>query len=79
MSSAPLSWRAARAGTPLPHPGDRPRDAAGASARLRMRGHIKVGRWLPFRTPQSAAGRAGAEAIWLPTTLLPRLGAPVVR
>jgi hypothetical protein len=96
-----------------------------ASARLRMRGHIKVGRWLPFRahqvlnphhgfvwtaraagiiagsdryvdgdgamdwklaglvtvahaqgpdTSRSAAGRAGAEAIWLPTTLLPRFG-----
>jgi hypothetical protein len=94
-----------------------------ASARLRMRGHIKVGRWLPFRARQvlnphrgfvwaaraagviagsdryldgvggmewklaglvtvaraqgpdvarSAAGRAGAEAIWLPTALLPR-------
>jgi hypothetical protein len=93
------------------------------SARLRMRGHIKVGRWLPFRArqvlnphhgfvwtaraagiiagsdryldgvggmvwrllglltvahaegpdvSQSAAGRAGAEAIWLPTALLPR-------
>ena len=95
------------------------------SARLRMRGTIKVGRWLPFRAHQllnphngfvwtaraagiiagsdryldgagamdwklaglvtvahaegpdvsrSAAGRAGAEAIWLPTTLLPRFG-----
>jgi hypothetical protein len=95
------------------------------SARLRMRGHIKVGRWLPFRARQilnphlgfawaaraagviagsdryldgvgvmdwklaglvtvahaegpdvarSAAGRAGAEAIWLPTALLPRFG-----
>jgi hypothetical protein len=95
------------------------------SARLRMRGHIKVGRWLPFRAHQvlnpqlgfvwaaraagviagsdryldgsggmdwkllglvavahaggpdvgrSAAGRAGAEAIWLPTALLPRFG-----
>ena len=95
------------------------------SARLRMRGHIKVGRWLPFRAHQvlsphhgfiwtaraagviagsdryvdgtggmdwklaglvtvahaqgpdvsrSAAGRAGAEAVWLPTALLPRFG-----
>jgi hypothetical protein len=95
------------------------------SARLRMRGHIKVGRWLPFRARQvlnprrgfvwtaraagviagsdryldgvgrmdwklaglvtvvhaegpdvarSAAGRAGAEAIWLPTALLSRFG-----
>jgi hypothetical protein len=95
------------------------------SARLRMRGHIKIGRWLPFRArqvlnPQSgfvwaartagvitgsdryvdavggqdwklaglltvmhadgpdvsraAAGRAGAEAIWVPTALLPRFG-----
>jgi hypothetical protein len=95
------------------------------SARLRMRGHIKVGRWLPFRARQllnphhgfvwtaraagviagsdryldgaggmdwrllglltvahaegpdvarSAAGRAGAEAVWLPTALLPRFG-----
>jgi hypothetical protein len=95
------------------------------SARLRMRGHIKLGRWLPFRahqvldphrgfvwaartagvitgfdryvdgqgaqewklaglvtvlradgpdTSRSAAGRAGAEAIWVPTALLPRFG-----
>jgi hypothetical protein len=95
------------------------------AARLRMRGRIKVGRWLPFRARQvlnphlgfvwaaraagvitgsdryvdgvggmdwklaglvtvargqghdvsrSAAGRAGAEAAWLPTTLLPRFG-----
>jgi hypothetical protein len=95
------------------------------SARLTMRGQIKVGRWLPFRARQvlspghgfiwtaraagiiagtdryldgagamrwrlaglvtvaagegpdvsrSAAGRAGAEAIWLPTALLPRFG-----
>lgn len=95
------------------------------SARLRMRGHIKIGRWLPFRAHQvlaphrgfvwparmagliagsdgyvdgigamewklaglvtlahgegpdvsrSAAGRAGAEAIWIPTSLLPRFG-----
>jgi Family of unknown function (DUF6544) len=95
------------------------------SARLRMRGHIKLGRWLPFRarqvldphrgfvwaartagvitgsdryvhgegaqewklaglvtvmhaegpdTSRSAAGRAAAEAIWVPTALLPRFG-----
>jgi hypothetical protein len=95
------------------------------SARLRMRGRIRVGRWLPFRARQvlspregfvwtaraagviaggdryldgagavrwrlaglvtvaagdgpdvsrSAAGRAGAEGIWLPTALLPRFG-----
>jgi len=95
------------------------------AARLRMRGQIKVGRWLPFRARQvlspghgfvwtaraagliagsdhyldgagamvwklaglvtvaagdgpdtsaSAAGRAGAEGIWLPTALLPRFG-----
>jgi TusA-related sulfurtransferase len=95
------------------------------SARLRMRGHIKVGRWLPFRAEQAldphhgfhwsaraagvisgfdryaggrgelrwkllgvlpvmhadgpdvsrgAAGRAAAEAIWVPTALLPRFG-----
>ena len=95
------------------------------SARLAMRGRIKVGRWLPFRARQvlspghgfvwtaraagvitgtdryldgagamrwrlaglvpvaagegpdvsrSAAGRAGAEGIWLPTALLPRFG-----
>jgi len=95
------------------------------AARLRMRGRIKVGRWLPFRAHQvlnphhgfvwtaraagiiagsdryldgtggldwkllglltvahaqgpdvarSAAGWAGAEAIWLPTALLPRFG-----
>ena len=94
-------------------------------ARLRMRGHIKVGRWLPFTARQvlnphqgfvwtarvaglitgsdryldgagamdwklagmvtlahadgtdvtrSAAGRAGAEGIWIPTALLPRFG-----
>lgn len=92
---------------------------------LRMHGHIKVGRWLPFTARQvlnphegfvwaaraagviagsdryisgagamdwkiaglvtvahaegpdvsrSAAGRAGAEAIWVPTALLPRFG-----
>jgi hypothetical protein len=101
-------------GTPLAH-----------SARLTMRGHIKVGRWLPFRAHEvlaphrgflwqaraagliggydcyldgrgvtewklaglvrvaqgdgpdvsrAAAARAGGEAIWLPTTLLPRFG-----
>lgn len=95
------------------------------SARLRMRGRIKVGGWLPFRAEQllaphrgfvwaaraagvvsgfdryvdgagemdwklaglatvahgdgpdvtaSAAGRGGAEAVWLPTALLPRFG-----
>lgn len=95
------------------------------SARLRMRGRIKIGRWLPFRAHQvlspyhgfvwrarvvglisgsdryvdgagvghwklaglvtvmhaegadvsrSAAGRAGAEAVWVPTALLPRFG-----
>jgi len=95
------------------------------AARLRMRGSIKVGRWLPFRARQvlspqrgfvwtaraagliagadryldgagalqwklaglvtvasgegadisrSAAGRAGAEGVWLPTALLPRFG-----
>jgi hypothetical protein len=95
------------------------------SARLRMKGEIKVKRWLPFRARQvlsprvgfvwagraggliagsdsyfegkglldwkvaglipvahaegadvsrSAAGRGGAEAIWLPTALLPRFG-----
>jgi hypothetical protein len=99
-------------GTPLAH-----------SARLRMRGSIKLGRWLPFRARQilcpargfvwkarvagliagsdhyldgvggmdwklaglrdlvheqgpdvsrSSAGRGGAEAVWLPTALLPR-------
>jgi hypothetical protein len=98
------------------------------SARLRMRGSIKVGRWLPFRARQvlsphhgfvwsaraagliggtdryldgagamawklaglvtvaagegpdvarSAAGRAGAEGIWLPTALLPRFGGQI--
>lgn len=95
------------------------------SARLRMRGRIRLGRWVPFRarqilsphdgfvwraraaalvrgfdryadgrgmalwkalglvtvmhaegpdTDRSAAGRAGAEAIWVPTALLPRFG-----
>ncbi len=95
------------------------------SARLRMRGSIKVGRWLPFRARQvlsphhgfvwaaraagvivgsdryvdgvggmdwklaglvtvvhtegpdvsrSVAGRGGAEAVWVPTALLPRFG-----
>jgi hypothetical protein len=102
-----------------------PGTALATSARLRMRGHIKVGRWLPFHAHQllnphhgfvwtaraagiiagsdryldgvggldwkllglltvahaegpdvsrSTAGRAGAEAIWLPTALLPRFG-----
>jgi hypothetical protein len=102
-----------------------PGTSLATSARLRMRGHIKVGRWLPFRAHQvlnphhgfvwaaraagviagsdhyidgdagtdwklaglvtvahadgtdvarSAAGRVGAEAIWLPTALLPRFG-----
>ena len=102
-----------------------PGTALATSARLRMRGHIKVGRWLPFRARQllnphlgfvwvaraagviagsdryvdgnggldwkllslltvahaegpdvsrSTASRAGAEAIWLPTALLPRFG-----
>ena len=96
-----------------------------ASARLRMRGRIKLGLWLPFRARQvlaphrgfvwaarvagiisgsdqyidghgwmqwkllglvpivraegpdisrSSVGRFGAEAIWLPTSLLPRFG-----
>ena len=95
------------------------------TARLRMRGTIRVGRWLPFRAHEvlsphtgfvwsaraaglisgtdryvdgagvadwrvagllpvmhadgpdvnrSAAGRAGGEALWLPTALLPRFG-----
>jgi hypothetical protein len=95
------------------------------AARLRMRGQLKLGRWMPFRARQvlaprsgfrwsaraggvltgfdryadglgemrwrllgllpvmraggpdvtrSAAGRAAAEAFWLPTTLLPRFG-----
>lgn len=95
------------------------------SARLSMRGTIKLGRWLPFRAQQilcptagfvwsarvggiitgsdryldgigemdfklggllrvahgegadvsrSAAGRGGAEAIWIPTAMLPRYG-----
>ena len=102
-----------------------PGTALATSAWLRMRGHIKVGRWLPFRARQvlsphqgfvwtaraawliagsdryldgagamewklaglvtvahgegaevsrGAAGRAGAEGIWLPTALLPRFG-----
>jgi hypothetical protein len=95
------------------------------SARIRTRGSIKLGRWLPFRARQvenpregfvwaarvagliggydfyadgrgamrwkvlglfsvadaespdharSAAGRAGAESIWVPTAMLPRFG-----
>jgi hypothetical protein len=102
-----------------------PGTALATSARLSMRGQIKVGRWLPFRARQvldphrgfvwtaraagliagvdryldgaglldwklaglvtvahgegpdvtrSAAARAGAEGIWLPTALLPRFG-----
>jgi hypothetical protein len=102
-----------------------PGTALYTSARLSMRGQIKVGRWLPFRARQvlapqrgfvwtaraagliagvdrytdgaglldwklaglvtvahgegpdvsrSAAARAGAEGIWLPTALLPRFG-----
>jgi hypothetical protein len=102
-----------------------PGTALATSAWLRMRGHIKVGRWLPFRARQvlnphrgfvwsaraagviagsdryvddagvmdwklaglvrvvhaegpdisrSAAGRSGAEAVCLPTALLPRFG-----
>lgn len=51
------------------------------AARLRMRGHIKVGRWLPFQAQQTLSPHRGfqwtaraAEAIWVPTTLLPRFG-----
>ncbi len=95
------------------------------AVRLKMRGYIKLGRWLPFRATQildphrgfiwaahvagviagsdhyldgiggmawklagvfpvasaagpdvsrSAAGRGGAEALWVPTALLPRFG-----
>jgi TusA-related sulfurtransferase len=95
------------------------------ASRLRMRGHIKVGRWLPFHAQQtlsphhgfqwnaraagvitgfdryasgqgqmrwkllgllplvhadgpevtrSTVGRAAAEAVWVPTALLPRFG-----
>jgi hypothetical protein len=102
-----------------------PGTAAAASARIRMRGRIKIGRWLPFRavevlTPtagfvwaaraagiisgsdrfidgrgamdwrlfgmirvmhahgpdvsRSAAERAAAEAVWVPTALLPDFG-----
>ena len=102
-----------------------PGTALATSARLGMRGRIRVGRWLPFRARQvlaphrgfvwtaraagliagvdryldgaglldwklaglvtvahgegpdvtrSAAARAGAEGIWLPTALLPRFG-----
>jgi len=102
-----------------------PGTSLAVSARLRMRGRIKVGRWLRFRARQvlsphqgfvwagraagvitgsdryldgagaldwklgglvtvahaegpdmsrSAAGRAGAEGLWLPTALLPRFG-----
>jgi hypothetical protein len=116
----------------LPEPAQRyfsaaiaPGTPVATSARLRMKGQIKVKRWLPFRARQilsphvgfvwagraggviagsdsyfegkglldwklaglktvahaegsdvsrSAAGRGGAEAIWLPTALLPRFG-----
>ena len=102
-----------------------PGTALALSARLRMRGTIKIGRWLPFRAREvlaphhgfvwparvaglitgadryldgegalewklaglktlaraegpdvsrSAAGRGGAEALWVPTSLLPRFG-----
>jgi hypothetical protein len=102
-----------------------PQTPLATCARLRMRGTIKVGRWLPFRAHQvlnphhglvwvaraagviagadryvdgvgamdwkllglvtvaqasgpdfarSAAGRAGAEGMWVPTALLPRFG-----
>ena len=95
------------------------------TARIRMRGTIRIGRWLPFRAHEvisphtgfvwsaraggvitgsdryvdgtgladwrlaglvpvmhaegpdvtvSAAGRSGGEAVWVPTTLLPRFG-----
>ena len=107
-------FQAALAGASLAH-----------SARLRMRGRIRIGRWLPFRAVEvlsphvgfvwaarvagiivgsdrfvdghgamdwklaglirvmhaegsdvarSAAERAGAEALWVPTALLPRFG-----
>jgi hypothetical protein len=103
----------------------RPGAPLAQAARLRMRGRIRIGRWLPFTARQvlaprsgfvwaaraggiitgydryvdgagesdwriaglvpvahadgpdvsrSAAGRAAAEAVWLPTTLLPRSG-----
>jgi hypothetical protein len=59
-----------------------------STARLHMRGHIKLGRWLPFQAQQllpvmvadgpdvsrSAAGRVAGEAMWVPTALLPRYG-----
>ena len=102
-----------------------PGTAPARTARLTMRGKIRIGRWLPFRahelltpldgfvwsaraagvilgsdsyvngvgtadwrlagllpvmratgsdTSRSAAGRAGAEGIWVPTALLPRHG-----
>ncbi len=103
----------------------RPGTPLSRSSAMRMRGRIKVGRWLPFHAREvlsphrgfvwsaraawllsgadrltddggamewklagvipvvrangpdvtrSAAGRAGAEAVWLPTALLPRFG-----
>ena len=103
----------------------RPGTPLAQAVRLRMRGSIKLGRWLPFTATQlldphkgfiwsarvagiivgsdhyldgtggmdwklagmfriahaagpdasrSAAGRGGAEAIWVPTSLLPRFG-----
>jgi hypothetical protein len=51
------------------------------SAWLRMRGQIKVGRWLPLRARETLDPHHGftwtaraAEAIWVPTALLPRFG-----
>jgi hypothetical protein len=35
-------------------PSANPWNTAGHSARLRMRGHIKIGRWLPFRSMPAA-------------------------
>lgn len=102
-----------------------PKSPLAQTARIEMKGHIKLGRWLPFRaretlTPhvgflwaarvaglivgsdrfldgrgqmewklgglvtvmaadgpdisRSAAERSGAEAVWVPTSLLPRFG-----
>jgi hypothetical protein len=55
------------------------------SAWLRMRGQIKVGRWLPFRARETLDPHHGftwtaraAEAIWVPTALLPRFGVDLV-
>ncbi len=130
-SAAPGSFTGAELAG-LPEPARRhltqaiaPGTPLATSARLRMRGHIKLGGWLPFRARQvlnphhgfvwaartagvligsdryvdgagsqdwklaglvtvmhadgpdlsrSAAGRAGGEAIWVPTALLPRFG-----